>query len=865
MTPVDPVTNPEAFPGRYAGVTASGQEGLLFSYGTVEFDLRQGGVPVNLAPGSTATVELPLYATLTKTGATVGIGATIPLWSLDERTGTWMQEGEGAVVASAGSPSGLALRAPVSHLSWWNCDAFDFPPYKPKPKCLVDTNADGILEDLTGTGHCWNAGTGPEQPLVRAGARADFPRRLPRFAAQVMIPAAGGVVLPVPADVDVTFRASAKNGTLVGQKVVHGPGDLEEDVIIVLEPLAIDDAVPVSIPWDQTYRIAVAGEVDQYRFEATAGMPVYVTVSRAPRSNLVGTILIQGPNGFEMGPTAFSANGINGTPAAVAFFAPASGRYRILVDGTANEPNGYRLVLAATGGIPLLVSTSPPAGATGLSTALSAVTATFNQALDPSSVTSENFRLDDIISRGGAYPLATTASAADAVASVMPAAALAPGIPYTATLTTGILSAAGDPLQSSYRWSFTTADVAGGTYRVGRGYRTSFAMGPGGESYVAFASDRVNAVPAGVVVARHVPGEGWTPTLLRPSVEGGIDSDTSVATSADGTAMVVFVQMNGGGASGVWASRHPPAGAWSALEELAAPSSDLRSKSVPPIVRMDAAGNAWAVWRRGNALDARRWTPAAGWGATEVVAEVHTAFFRFDLAVGRMGHTAVAWYDPNTGLASVRRFDPVVGWAAIEPLSESGPVFAAHVGVDDGGNVMALWRQHGVVNWRRYSVDDGAWTAPALLINDGLGSSTVCSYSTQLAVLPAGNALMLGCSGSFVFTARYDAGAGTWSAPDTGFFAGGLTFLALAANPAGDAVAAWSHAASGPPEINRVYWRRHSAAAGAWDATPTPVPQVNFSHTEQLHAAITPSGAAAVQYREAPDGNSRVVMVTRLP
>ena len=31
---------------------------------------------------------------------------------------------------------------------------------KPKPRCKVDTNADGVLEDLTDTGHCWHIGTG---------------------------------------------------------------------------------------------------------------------------------------------------------------------------------------------------------------------------------------------------------------------------------------------------------------------------------------------------------------------------------------------------------------------------------------------------------------------------------------------------------------------------------------------------------------------------------------------------------------------------------------------------------------------------------------------------------------------------------
>ena len=106
-----------------------------------------------------------------------------PLWSLNERTGTWIEEGSGRVVAAA-SPSGLALRGEVTHFSWWNHDQFLFPLARPKPRCLVDTNADGNLEDLTGTGHCWHAGTGPEQPTPFAPFSAGSGRkRHPRRAA----------------------------------------------------------------------------------------------------------------------------------------------------------------------------------------------------------------------------------------------------------------------------------------------------------------------------------------------------------------------------------------------------------------------------------------------------------------------------------------------------------------------------------------------------------------------------------------------------------------------------------------------------------------------------------------------------------
>ena len=229
ITPIDVAANARAFPGKFEGTRPSGQQGLIESYGTAEFILTQDGSPVQLAPGRKATIEIPIYIAKNRDGSAVKEGDVFPLWSLNERTGTWIEEGSGRVVAAA-SPSGLALRGEVTHFSWWNHDQFLFPIAKPKPRCLVDTNADGILEDLTGTGHCWHAGTGPEQPTpfapFSAGAGRKLilaePRtqRIPTWIAEDFTPAAGGKVLLIPADLDITFRSYAKNGTLFGTTVV---------------------------------------------------------------------------------------------------------------------------------------------------------------------------------------------------------------------------------------------------------------------------------------------------------------------------------------------------------------------------------------------------------------------------------------------------------------------------------------------------------------------------------------------------------------------------------------------------------------------------------------------------------------------
>jgi len=124
MTPVD-VTSVDvgAFPGLFAGTSGGGPRAAIVSFGTAELVPMQGGAKLALAPGMSAQIELPLYVNQLQDGSAIAIGTTIPLWSLPP-TGVWQQEGTGSVVASATSPTGLALRATITHFSWWNGDAF---------------------------------------------------------------------------------------------------------------------------------------------------------------------------------------------------------------------------------------------------------------------------------------------------------------------------------------------------------------------------------------------------------------------------------------------------------------------------------------------------------------------------------------------------------------------------------------------------------------------------------------------------------------------------------------------------------------------------------------------------------------------
>ncbi len=107
---------------------------------------------------------------------------------------------------------------------------------------------------------------------------------------------------------------------------------------------------------------------------------------------------------------------------------------------------------------PTVTATDPADGLPNVSIA-SAITVDFDEAMDPASLTPATFTVGD---------LHGTVTLAGNQAVFTPTIGLAPGITYTATITTGARDLAGNALASPFTFEFTTADLAwGGTIQIG--------------------------------------------------------------------------------------------------------------------------------------------------------------------------------------------------------------------------------------------------------------------------------------------------------------------------------------------------------------------------------------------------------------
>jgi Carboxypeptidase regulatory-like domain/Repeat of unknown function (DUF5648) len=128
ITPVNPSLDVNAMPGEYQVSASSAVE----SWGALNVSLTAAGQRLNLAPGKTATIRIPV-ATRNTT-----VPSTIPLFYFNETTGFWVQEG---VATLAGVAPNRYYEGVVTHFSYWNADQIRSTIYVNGCVSSVDTIA----------------------------------------------------------------------------------------------------------------------------------------------------------------------------------------------------------------------------------------------------------------------------------------------------------------------------------------------------------------------------------------------------------------------------------------------------------------------------------------------------------------------------------------------------------------------------------------------------------------------------------------------------------------------------------------------------------------------------------------------------
>ncbi len=214
-----------AMPGNGRARTTSGEMVDLISAGMMTIDFFDAqGRHLQLAAGKKATIQMNLpYASVG--GNALSEGSKIPLWHFDEALGIWIEDGEGTVVAAPGSPSGLAVKAEVSHFSTWNWD------FKFGGSNTLQVNCVDSLDN-------------PVACAVVANVTLDDGSHLIKSS---WLPLAGATIINLPSSGSVKWEATTAEG-MIGSATSGVSGS----VTIKIAPPATQNFVRCTLP-DSSY------------------------------------------------------------------------------------------------------------------------------------------------------------------------------------------------------------------------------------------------------------------------------------------------------------------------------------------------------------------------------------------------------------------------------------------------------------------------------------------------------------------------------------------------------------------------------------------------------------------------------------
>lgn len=713
MTPID-INGEElaSFPGRFAGVIADGTRTPIVSYGTTEFVLTQSGQPLQLRAGARATIDLPLYAAANLDGTPLAAGGTLPLWSLDERSGVWIDEGTGTLVASTSAPAGLVMRAEVGHFSFWNADK-GISPFRPRPRCINDVPGqyDSIFEQATICKILAEMDKPiPAQGLGKAranavGATAQIvaPQfTFPSMRATAEAPITGNVTIDVPPDFDVVITGTALNGTWRGQATVRGLPEGSPDVPIRLRPITQGGPdVAISLPFDEI-RAASVATTDRYRFTATAGQNVSIVVMQSA-STLTGWVRLRNAAGEILMTAPF-----DDVSATIEFRLGAAGEYTIEVEPLANAPGAYRLA-ATTPTVAdriasITLTHSLDAGIAKVAT--NAAGTTWAAWPEVSGVDTRLLASRFIGASAGWSSPETVATITGHAAAVPVQLGVDDAGNVLALWDMGAGPVVARRAASSNAWSAPNPLAPAG---CGGGTLQRLAVAPNGNAVVVWAR---SGTPGFCARRFDSSNATWSPEHAMDAPEA--QPSLALDLAANGDIAAAWVQ---GGTSipvSVRLARFR-AGAWEA------PVTMGGANAAAPGVVLTADGGLLVQWQNASRTVEATWQApgAAAWTASQVLGTNSGVFYLPRAARRTASRLQVVWWEANVGLSS-RELDTVAQtWSARASIVPARAASAANVAV--GGGIVMWWASKlsgsgsdfGVSTW-----DDvaGAWTTPAAVL-----------------------------------------------------------------------------------------------------------------------------------------------------
>ncbi|SEB50645.1 PKD domain-containing protein [Nocardioides exalbidus] len=347
---------------------------------------------------------------------------------------------------------------------------------------------------------------------------------------------------------------------------------------------------------------------------------------------------------------------------------------------------------------------------------------------------------------------------------------------------------------------------------------------------------------AALVTPAAVAVETWLPATYLSDAD--VDSyNPVVEVDAAGNATAVWVSKSGT-TYVVRASSRPAAGAWSAAVAL---SGDVGAAVAPQLAANDR-GDLVAVWESGPSTTSRIQASvrgaSGGWSAAETLSEAGQGASSPSVTIDRTGRATVLWVrsDGTNRRVQASSRGANGAWSTPTTLSEAGNAARQpSVGVDGTGRLTAVWGRSDGANYRVQSstrAPDGDWTVASTISDAGQSAS-----APTVAVADDGTATALwirsdGASPRIQATSR-PQGSG-WSIPVNISDPDQNVFggPAAAVDAAGVVTVAWSQLVGANYRI-QVSIRRPD---GLW----TPGTAISVAGQNGLYPAVASRGAHTV-------------------
>lgn len=210
----------------------------------------------------------------------------------------------------------------------------------------------------------------------------------------------------------------------------------------------------------------------------------------------------------------------------------------------------YSWTFTTTATAPTVTATTPAGGASNVNAA-NAITATFSEPMNPSTLNSSTFT---VTSGSSAVAGTVTYNSGSNMATFTPSTTLAYGTTYTATIasgTTGALSSTGLPLASNYSWTFETGSSPnavtvsfGTTYQTINGFGGSTAWQgqmTSAQATTLYGTSATTSTDLGLSILRvRIDPTGSAPTWVPSDGDWAYEAANAKAAVAANSKAIVF-------------------------------------------------------------------------------------------------------------------------------------------------------------------------------------------------------------------------------------------------------------------------------------------------------------------------------------